>query len=58
MPVNPLSPYAVQKVIGEQYLRLFTTLYGLSTVTTRYFNVFGPRQERLHLTAGSGGLDV
>jgi nucleoside-diphosphate-sugar epimerase len=45
MPVNPLSPYALHKVIGEQYLRLFTTLYGLSTVSIRYFNVFGPRQD-------------
>ena len=44
MPVNPLSPYALQKAISEQYLRLFTNLYGLGTVTTRYFNVFGPRQ--------------
>jgi nucleoside-diphosphate-sugar epimerase len=45
MPTNPLSPYALQKVIGEQYLRMFTSLYGLETVTTRYFNVFGPRQD-------------
>jgi nucleoside-diphosphate-sugar epimerase len=45
MPVNPLSPYALQKVVGEQYLRLFTTLYGLETVSIRYFNVFGPRQD-------------
>ncbi len=45
MPVNPLSPYALQKVVGEQYLRLFTTLYRLPTVSTRYFNVFGPRQD-------------
>ena len=45
MPVKPLSPYALQKVIGEQYMSLFTTLYELSTVTTRYFNVFGPRQD-------------
>ena len=45
LPLNPLSPYALQKAIGEQYLRLFSTLYGLSTVTTRYFNVFGPRQD-------------
>jgi nucleoside-diphosphate-sugar epimerase len=45
MPVNPLSPYALQKVIGEQYLQLFTTLYGLETVSIRYFNVFGPRQD-------------
>jgi len=45
MPVNPMSPYALQKVVGEQYLRLFTTLYGLETVSIRYFNVFGPRQD-------------
>ena len=45
MPARPLSPYALQKVIGEQYLQLFTTLYGLETVSTRYFNVFGPRQD-------------
>jgi nucleoside-diphosphate-sugar epimerase len=45
MPVSPLSPYALQKVVGEQYLRLFTTLYGLETVSIRYFNVFGPRQD-------------
>jgi nucleoside-diphosphate-sugar epimerase len=45
MPVNPLSPYALQKIIGEQYLQMFTRLYGLETVTLRYFNVFGPRQD-------------
>lgn len=45
MPTNPLSPYALQKVIGEQYLHMFTTLYGLETVSIRYFNVFGPRQD-------------
>ena len=45
MPTNPLSPYALQKVIGEEYLRLFTRLYGLETVAIRYFNVFGPRQD-------------
>ena len=45
MPTNPLSPYALQKVIGEQYLRMFTRLYGLETVAIRYFNVFGPRQD-------------
>ena len=45
MPTNPLSPYALQKVVGEQYLQLFTTLYGLETVSIRYFNVFGPRQD-------------
>ena len=45
MRPNPLSPYALQKLIGEQYCQLFTRLYGLETVTTRYFNVFGPRQQ-------------
>jgi nucleoside-diphosphate-sugar epimerase len=45
LPLKPLSPYALQKQAGEQYLRLFTSLYGLDTVTTRYFNVFGPRQD-------------
>ena len=45
MPTNPLSPYALQKVVGEQYLQMFTTLYGLETVSIRYFNVFGPRQD-------------
>ena len=45
MPTRPLSPYALQKLVGEEYMRLFTELYGLETVTTRYFNVFGPRQD-------------
>ncbi|HKY22670.1 MAG TPA: SDR family oxidoreductase [Vicinamibacterales bacterium] len=45
MPANPLSPYALQKLVGEQYMQLFTSLYGLETVTIRYFNVFGPRQD-------------
>ncbi|HEY3381455.1 MAG TPA: SDR family oxidoreductase [Vicinamibacterales bacterium] len=45
MPTKPLSPYALQKLVGEQYLAMFTTLYGLDTVTIRYFNVFGPRQD-------------
>src|SRR5688572_21716601 len=45
MPSNPLSPYALQKVVGEQYLQMFTQLYGLETVSIRYFNVFGPRQD-------------
>ena len=52
MALNPLSPYALQKAVGEQYLRLFTTLYGLETVTTRYFNVFGPRQDPSSAYAG------
>jgi nucleoside-diphosphate-sugar epimerase len=41
----PLTPYALQKLVSEQYCQLFTQLYGLETVTTRYFNVFGPRQQ-------------
>ena len=45
LPLDPLTPYALQKLMGEQYLGLFTRLYGLETVTTRYFNVFGPRQD-------------
>jgi len=45
MPTNPLSPYALQKLVGEQYMQMFTALYGLDTVTIRYFNVFGPRQD-------------
>ncbi len=42
---HPLSPYALSKLIGEEYLRQFQLHYGLSTVTLRYFNVFGPRQD-------------
>jgi UDP-N-acetylglucosamine/UDP-N-acetyl-alpha-D-glucosaminouronate 4-epimerase len=45
MPTAPLSPYALQKLVVEQYCSMFTTLYGLETVTIRYFNVFGPRQD-------------
>ena len=45
LPLDPLTPYALQKSMGEQYLKLFTSLYGLETVSTRYFNVFGPRQD-------------
>ena len=45
MPTSPLSPYALQKLVAEQYCQMFTRLYGFETVTTRYFNVFGPRQD-------------
>src|SRR6266852_3002414 len=45
MAPNPISPYALQKLVGEQYGQLFTRLYGFETVTIRYFNVFGPRQD-------------
>lgn len=44
MPANPRSPYALQKLVGESYCQLFTRMYGLETVSIRYFNVFGPRQ--------------
>jgi UDP-glucose 4-epimerase len=43
-PPNPLSPYALQKYAGEKYAQLFHSLYGLETVSLRYFNIFGPRQ--------------
>jgi len=42
---NPKSPYAVSKLAGEYYARVFSELYGLRTVSLRYFNVFGPRQD-------------
>jgi UDP-N-acetylglucosamine/UDP-N-acetyl-alpha-D-glucosaminouronate 4-epimerase len=45
MAPNPLSPYALQKLVAEQYCQMFTALYGFETVTIRYFNVFGPRQD-------------
>jgi UDP-glucose 4-epimerase len=45
MAPAPVSPYAVAKLAGEHYLRSFTQVYGLETVTLRYFNVFGPHQD-------------
>ena len=42
---EPLSPYAVAKLVGEHYCQVFTRVYGLETVSLRYFNVFGPRQD-------------
>ena len=45
MAPQPMSPYAIQKYVGELYCRNFFTLYGLETVALRYFNVFGPRQD-------------
>ncbi|MEI6842420.1 MAG: SDR family oxidoreductase [Methanomicrobiales archaeon] len=45
MGPHPLSPYAVSKLTGEQYLRVFSELYGIETIALRYFNVFGPRQD-------------
>jgi nucleoside-diphosphate-sugar epimerase len=45
MSSNPLSPYALQKLVGEHYCKLYYDLYGLETVSLRYFNVFGPDQD-------------
>jgi nucleoside-diphosphate-sugar epimerase len=45
MTPNPISPYAVAKLAGEHYMRSFSRVYGLETVTLRYFNVFGPYQD-------------
>lgn len=45
MPPAPMSPYAVQKLSGEYYARLYDGLYGVETVCLRYFNVYGPRQD-------------
>jgi UDP-glucose 4-epimerase len=45
MPSCPLSPYAVSKLAGEYYCRVFSELFGVKTVSLRYFNVFGPRQD-------------
>jgi UDP-glucose 4-epimerase len=45
MTPRPLSPYAVGKLGGEHYVRIFASLYGMETLTLRYFNVFGPRQD-------------
>ena len=45
MAPDPLSPYAAAKLVGEYYCQVFTRAYGLETVSLRYFNVFGPRQD-------------
>ena len=45
MQPNPISPYAVAKLAGEYYMQSFARVYGLETVTLRYFNVFGPYQD-------------
>lgn len=42
---HPISPYAVQKLTGEHYMHAFATVYGVATVSLRYFNIFGPRQD-------------
>lgn len=45
MAPNPLSPYAVSKLAGESYCKVFAKIYGLQTIVLRYFNVFGPKQD-------------
>ena len=45
MPVRPLSPYAVGKLVGEHYCTVFYSVFGLETISLRYFNVFGPHQD-------------
>jgi len=56
MPTQPLSPYALQKLTGERYLRLFYDLHGLETVSVRFFNVFGPRQDPASAYSGEISL--
>lgn len=46
MAAKPLSPYAVSKLTGESYCQIFSTIYGLPTISLRYFNIYGPRQDQ------------
>ena len=52
MKPEPESPYAVGKIIGEYYFKVFSSLYGLETVALRYFNVYGPRQDPSSMYSG------
>lgn len=45
LPAIPVSPYALQKYVGEEYARIFASLHGMETVTLRYFNVYGSRMD-------------
>jgi UDP-glucose 4-epimerase len=56
MTPRPKSPYALQKLLGEYYAGIFTGIYGLETVSLRYFNVYGPRQDPT--SAYSGVLSI
>jgi len=55
MSTNPKSPYGISKLAAENYVKIFLKLYGLKTVTLRYFNVYGPRQ-RFDLQCAYGGV--
>ena len=52
MSPDPLSPYAAAKLMGEYYCRVFSRVYGLETLSLRYFNVFGPRQDPSSMYSG------
>ena len=52
MPPHPKSPYAVQKLVGEYYATVFSECFGLETVSLRFFNVFGPRQDPTSVYSG------
>jgi nucleoside-diphosphate-sugar epimerase len=52
MSPSPLSPYALQKYVGERYCQLFHQLYGMETLSFRYFNIFGPRQDPSSVYSG------
>jgi UDP-glucose 4-epimerase len=56
MTPQPKSPYALQKLVGEYYANVFSAVYGLETVSLRYFNVYGPRQDPT--SAYSGVLSI
>lgn len=55
MPANPRSPYGISKLAAENYVNIFHRLYGLETISLRYFNVYGPRQ-RFDLECAYGGV--
>jgi UDP-glucose 4-epimerase len=55
MPTNPRSPYGISKLAAENYVKIFQRLYGLKTVSLRYFNVYGPRQ-RFDINCAYGGV--
>lgn len=54
--VNPISPYAIQKYSGEQYVKQYSNLYNIPTTSLRFFNVYGPRQDPK--SAYSGVLSI